>query len=188
MKSCKSRTTLYFDYSPDRNDSIMTSWHDADTRETVWPVKSRQTSIKLPKNESTRKMKDFDTYTKITLNGGNLGNKNCCQRLSKVAQSAINRPIWSHWTCDPLLVRSFAWCLSPQLLFDKILMDAIRPSNKQTDRDKYNRFGLSRSIDSRICRRFKVSFLPKGKNACLFNLQIFCRSFQPTNSFLPTID
>ena len=23
--------------------------------------------------------------------------KNCCQRLYKVAQSPINRPIWSHW-------------------------------------------------------------------------------------------
>ena len=28
----------------------------------VWPVKSRK---KLPKNNSTRKMKDFDNFTKI---------------------------------------------------------------------------------------------------------------------------
>ena len=117
MKSCKSRTTLYFDYSPDRNDSIMTSWHDADTRATVWPVKSRQTSIKLPKNESTRKMKDFDTYTKITLNGGNLGNKNCCQRLSKVAQSAINRPIWSHCTRVCSIAKSSKTGFVPKIIY-----------------------------------------------------------------------
>ena len=34
--------------------------------EPVWPVKSRQMSLKVaPKNDFTRKMKDFDTFTKI---------------------------------------------------------------------------------------------------------------------------
>ena len=31
----------------------------------VLPEKNRQMSIKLPKNEITRKMIDFDTFTKI---------------------------------------------------------------------------------------------------------------------------
>ena len=39
--------------------------------QSVWPVKSCQMSIKMPKNDFSRKMKDFDTF-------------------------AINRPIWSH--------------------------------------------------------------------------------------------
>ena len=32
--------------------------------DTVWQVKCCQISIKLPKNYFTRKMKDFDTFTK----------------------------------------------------------------------------------------------------------------------------
>ena len=32
--------------------------------QSVWPVKSCQMSIKLPNNDSIRKMKDFDTFTK----------------------------------------------------------------------------------------------------------------------------
>ena len=31
----------------------------------VWPVKNRQTSVKLPKNDFTSKIKDFDTFAKI---------------------------------------------------------------------------------------------------------------------------
>ena len=34
----------------------------------------------------------FDTYTKIIQTFGQI----CCQRLKKVAQNPINRPIWSH--------------------------------------------------------------------------------------------
>ena len=33
--------------------------------DSVWPVKSRQMSIKVAQNDSTRKMKDFDAFTKI---------------------------------------------------------------------------------------------------------------------------
>ena len=32
---------------------------------TVWPDKNRQISKKLPKNDFTRKMNDFDILTKI---------------------------------------------------------------------------------------------------------------------------
>ena len=32
----------------------------------VWPVKSCQMSLNLPKNDFTRKLKDFDTFTKIS--------------------------------------------------------------------------------------------------------------------------
>ena len=41
---------------------------------------------------SLEKIKDFDTFTKIAW-----GQIKYCQRLWKVAQSPINRPIWSHW-------------------------------------------------------------------------------------------
>ena len=50
----------------------------------------------MPKNEFTRKRIDFDTFTKIALEFGRFGQINCCQRLLKVPQSPINRPIWSH--------------------------------------------------------------------------------------------
>ena len=36
---------------------------------------------KLPKNGFTRKMNDFDTFTKIALEWGRLGQINCYQRL-----------------------------------------------------------------------------------------------------------
>ena len=37
----------------------------ASRHDTVWPVKSRQMSIKVPKKDFSSKMKDFDTITKI---------------------------------------------------------------------------------------------------------------------------
>ena len=49
--------------------------------------KNRQMSIEVAKNDFTRKMIDFDTLQKLPKNVRDLG---------KVAQSAINRPIWSH--------------------------------------------------------------------------------------------
>ena len=42
-------------------------------------------------------MKDCDIFKKIALEFGWFGQNNCCHRLWKIAQSAINRPIWSHW-------------------------------------------------------------------------------------------
>ena len=50
----------------------------------------------LPKNDFTRKITDFDTFTKIALECGRFGQTNCCHTLWKVAQSPINSPIWSH--------------------------------------------------------------------------------------------
>ena len=46
---------------------------------------------------SLEKLEIFDTFTKIAWECGRFGQINCCQRLWKVAQSSINRPIWSHW-------------------------------------------------------------------------------------------
>ena len=51
----------------------------------------------MPKNDFTCKMKDFDNFTKIALKCGWFGQNNCHHRLWKVAQSAINSPIWSHY-------------------------------------------------------------------------------------------
>ena len=56
----------------------------------------------MPKNDFTRKMKDFDTFTKIALECGQFGLNNCCHRLWKVAQIAINHPIWSHYSDDTI--------------------------------------------------------------------------------------
>ena len=39
----------------------------------VWPDKNRQISIKLPKNDFTRKINDFDTFQKLPNNVGDLG-------------------------------------------------------------------------------------------------------------------
>ena len=62
----------------------------------VWLEKIAQRSIKVAKNDFTRKMIDFITFTKIAQECGRCGQINCCQRLWKVAQSPINCPIWSH--------------------------------------------------------------------------------------------
>ena len=46
---------------------------------------------------SLEKLKILTSLQKLPKNVGDLGKLgNCCQRLLKVAQSAINRPIWSH--------------------------------------------------------------------------------------------
>ena len=39
----------------------------------VWPVKNRQMSIKMPKNDFTSKIKDFDTLQKLPKNVRDLG-------------------------------------------------------------------------------------------------------------------
>ena len=66
---------------------------------------SCMTSKKLPNvykkwsnTDFTRKMKYFDTPLTYCLKMWQFGQNNCCHRLRKVAQSAMNRPIWSHWT------------------------------------------------------------------------------------------
>ena len=42
-------------------------------------------------------MINFSTFTKLGKLCRQFGQINCCHRLWKVAQSATNRPIWSHW-------------------------------------------------------------------------------------------
>ena len=65
---------------------------------TAWPVKSRQMSIKSGPKMISLENEHFDTF-KNCLKCGRIGQSNCCQGLWKVAISAINRPIWSHWLC-----------------------------------------------------------------------------------------
>ena len=90
-------------------------------RQAVWPIK------KLPKNLFIRKMRNCLRYWQF-------GQTNCCDRLWKVAQSAIDRPIWSHssqvykcpthlpvcesflhaWSCQRCICRLHsAWAWSP---------------------------------------------------------------------------
>ena len=47
---------------------------------------------------SLEKMIDFNTFTKLPKNEGDLGKINGYQRLLKVVQSQINRPIWLNCT------------------------------------------------------------------------------------------
>ena len=47
----------------------------------AWPVKSRQMSIKVAQNDFTRKMKDFNPFTKIALECRRFGQIKCCLRL-----------------------------------------------------------------------------------------------------------
>ena len=49
--------------------------------------------IKVGKNDFTRKIKYFNNCQIC----GQFGQNNCRDRLWKVAQNAINCPIWSHW-------------------------------------------------------------------------------------------
>ena len=57
------------------------SFVQEDVCQPVWPAKSRQMSTKLPKNDFTRKFKDFDTYTKMAIKCGLFGPNNFCQSL-----------------------------------------------------------------------------------------------------------
>ena len=71
----------------------------ASTWQTAWPVKSRQMSIKSgPKLISLEQWKILTPLTN-RLKMWQLGQNICCHRLRKIAQSAINHPIWSHWIC-----------------------------------------------------------------------------------------
>ena len=53
-------------------------------------------SIKVSQNDFTIKIKDFDTFTKMTKNVGDLGKLIDAKGFKKVTQSAKNRPIWSY--------------------------------------------------------------------------------------------
>ena len=80
---------------------------------------------KLPKNDFTRKIIDFDNFTKIALECGRFGQINCCQRLYKVAHSSINLPLWSHWyqtyahTINLMQTRAGAYLRFASLLLDQ---------------------------------------------------------------------
>ena len=67
------------------------------TSSSVWPVKSHQMSIKVAQKWFHYKKDRFWHLYKNCLTMWMIGQINCCQRLWKVAQSTINRPIWSHW-------------------------------------------------------------------------------------------
>ena len=49
-----------------------------------------------PKIISVEKLKILTPFQKLPMNVGDMDKINCCQRLQKLAQSPINRPIWSH--------------------------------------------------------------------------------------------
>ena len=51
-----------------------------------------------PKMISLEKWYILTPLQKLPKNLGRFGQINCCQWLQKVAQSPINRPIWSHWS------------------------------------------------------------------------------------------
>ena len=75
----------------------------------VTSKKSPNVYKKLPKDDFTSKMKDFDNFTKIVKKCGKFGQNKCCQRLWKVSQSAINCPIWSHWLALFVLIGCGSW-------------------------------------------------------------------------------
>ena len=63
----------------------------------VWPVKSRQMSIKVAQKWFHYKNEWFRHLDKNCLKCEQFRQNNCCHSLWKVAQSAINRPIWTRW-------------------------------------------------------------------------------------------
>ena len=84
------REEFYFRQLFSSSDEVWRQW-------AVWPVKSRQMSKKsCPKMISLEKLKILTTLQKLPKNVEDFGQINSCQRLWKVAQSAINHPIWSH--------------------------------------------------------------------------------------------
>ena len=57
---------------------------------------------------SLEKLNILTPLHKLPKNVGDLGKLNCWQRLWKVAQSPINRPIWSNWMGSNESVSIFA--------------------------------------------------------------------------------
>ena len=53
-------------------------------------------SVKVAQNDCSRKMNDFDTFTKNTKNEGDWSKIIFAIGFEKLPKSAINRPIWSH--------------------------------------------------------------------------------------------
>ena len=82
---------------------------------TVWPIKSRQMSIKVAQKWLHWKNERFWHLFINCQKCGRFGQNNSCHRLWKIDQSAINRQIWSHWTITTLVeeVRSGQFRLVP---------------------------------------------------------------------------
>ena len=84
----------------------MAVWYSSPTALLVdFCIETSVTSKKLanvnkccPKMKSLEKCKIWHLYKKFPKKCGQFGQNNCCHRLWKVAQSAINIPIWSHWS------------------------------------------------------------------------------------------
>ena len=65
-------------------------------------------------------MIDFDTFTKIAWEWERFGQIDCCQRLYKVAQSSINRSIWSHCRYDS---RAFTYKIGYRIRCKKQILE-----------------------------------------------------------------
>ena len=74
------------------------------SKEPVWPVKSRQISIKVAQKWFQLEKLNILTPYQNCLECGRFGQIHCCHRLWKVAQSPINRSMWSH--CQGTIVRA----------------------------------------------------------------------------------
>ena len=114
-------------------DNYLRKWGWLGEGQTVWPVKSCQMSIKIAQKWFLYKIEIFWHFYKKFLTCEPFGQNNCCQRLWKVAQSAINHPIWSHWgqvSCfliSKQIDSSYisTWCESTSL-FDYVLFTPIK--------------------------------------------------------------
>ena len=128
----------------------------------------------------TRKIKDFDTSTKIAKECGRFGQINCRQRLWKFAQRPINRPIWSHylqgtiwWTfwaeCknrSPIIIATwnFFWCLFLNNFLTHLQISlAFLPHQNKLDHLMNNEQNELRVIIHERCR---LVVQPNGHNNC----------------------
>ena len=80
----------------------------------VWPIKSRQMSIKVAQKWFHSKNESFWHFYKNCLKCGQFGQNDCCHRLWKVAQSAININLV---TLPIIRVKMTSECSSELLLF-----------------------------------------------------------------------
>ena len=65
-------------------------------KQTAWQVKNHQMSIKVAQKWFPKPIERFWQLYKNCLNWEQFGQNNWYHKLWKVAQNAINRPIWSH--------------------------------------------------------------------------------------------
>ena len=124
----------------------------------------------MPKNDFTRKINDFETFTKIASECRRFGQINCCQRLWIVAQSAINRPIWSHcWglkLCTRYEVRNAFTCPRLQLAFDWLLRALNDDPHELTQEAAVDSCGVEILTFSYLCANASVSIPRVGRRIC----------------------